>query len=141
MGLGEIAIVTGSESLFPVDRVPYGCGKVSVGIEHQKLTGPVADVARNLYFTRRAAEDLMHNPKCTEKIKRFATDVANYAHDLEFFTRQLGLGLKMPTGVEPPYLPLDFASLPDPAIVSLLLDRPALPPFHKASLRAMSSFL
>ena len=116
---GEIAIPIGSQALSEIDRVPYGCKKVSVDVPHQKITGPVAELARNLYFTRRVAEDMMHSPKMDPKVRHYAEDTANYAHDLEFFARQLGLALKMPTGVYPPYLPLDMEAMPDPGFLAL----------------------
>ncbi|OLQ15099.1 hypothetical protein AK812_SmicGene711 [Symbiodinium microadriaticum] len=118
--LGEIAFATGAQAISEFDRVPYGCSKVSVDVPHNKITGPVAELARVLYFTRREAEEMMHAPKLDPKVRHYATDTANYAHDLEFFARQLGLALKMPTGVDPPYLPLDMMSMPDPSLLALL---------------------
>ncbi|CAE7514742.1 unnamed protein product [Symbiodinium sp. CCMP2592] len=85
-------------SSLPLGACRYGCSKVSVDVPHNKITGPVAELARVLYFTRREAEEMMHAPKLDPKVRHYATDTANYAHDLEFFARQLGLALKMPTG-------------------------------------------
>ncbi|CAK8998784.1 unnamed protein product [Durusdinium trenchii] len=116
---GEIAFPIGSQVLSEYDRVPYGCKKVSVDVHHRNITGPVAELTRNLYFTRRVAEDMMHSPKMDPKVRHYAEDTASYAHDLEFFARQLGLAMKMPTGVDPPYLPLDMETMPDPALISL----------------------
>eukprot|EP00931_Biecheleriopsis_adriatica_P112352 TRINITY_DN86962_c0_g1_i1.p1 TRINITY_DN86962_c0_g1~~TRINITY_DN86962_c0_g1_i1.p1 ORF type:complete len:148 (-),score=20.95 TRINITY_DN86962_c0_g1_i1:52-495(-) len=126
MVVGDIAFPIGGQTLSPIDHVPYGCGKVSIGVDHNKVTGPVAELARNMYFTRRVAEDLMHNPKLDPKVREHVHKVSDYAHDLEFFSRQLGLALKMPTGVDPPYLPLDIASLPGPAVIALLVPAAAL---------------
>ncbi|CAE7372783.1 unnamed protein product [Symbiodinium necroappetens] len=118
----------------------YGCSKVSVDVPHNKITGPVAELARVLYFTRREAEEMMHAPKLDPKVRHYATDTANYAHDLEFFARQLGLALKMPTGVDPPYLPLDMMSMPDPSLLALLPTHLG-PSGHQAPLLRTGSFL
>mmetsp|Transcript_24113 Transcript_24113/g.45532 ORF Transcript_24113/g.45532 Transcript_24113/m.45532 type:complete len:150 (-) Transcript_24113:55-504(-) len=117
---GEIAFPTGAQAISEFDRVPYGCSKVSVDVPHNKIMGPVADLARNLYFTRRVAEEMIHTPRLDPKVRHYAQDTAEYAHDLEFFARQVGLALKMPTGVDPPYLPLDMLSMPDPGLIALL---------------------
>ncbi|CAJ1423692.1 unnamed protein product [Effrenium voratum] len=129
---GEIAFPIGSQVLSEWDRTPFGCKKANVDVEHNKITGPVADLARNLYFTRRVAEEMMHTPKMDPKVRHYAEDTAAYAHDLEFFARQLGIALKMPVGVDPPFLPLDMMSAP-PML--------ALWPMAIARRRAEKSFL
>eukprot|EP00933_Yihiella_yeosuensis_P025912 TRINITY_DN20101_c0_g1_i2.p1 TRINITY_DN20101_c0_g1~~TRINITY_DN20101_c0_g1_i2.p1 ORF type:complete len:139 (+),score=16.43 TRINITY_DN20101_c0_g1_i2:105-521(+) len=90
-------------------------------LDVQNIHSEVASLARDLYFTRRSAEDLAHLSMAPEKVRKYAGDVAKYAHVLEFFTRQLGLAMKMPTGVTPPYLPTDIdismLQMPDPALV------------------------
>mmetsp|Transcript_47632 Transcript_47632/g.96119 ORF Transcript_47632/g.96119 Transcript_47632/m.96119 type:complete len:164 (-) Transcript_47632:97-588(-) len=115
MVLDEVALVTGSADLTADDRIPFGCtaeGADKVMMDHRPVEEDVATAARSLYYLRRSAEDLAHWEKAPRNIRNYAGDVAKYAHDLEFFTRQLGLGLKMPIMVEPPYLPIDIAAMP-----------------------------
>ncbi|CAE7719158.1 unnamed protein product [Symbiodinium microadriaticum] len=69
---------------------PFAKSLQGVDVPHNKITGPVAELARVLYFTRREAEEMMHAPKLDPKVRHYATDTANYAHDLEFFARQPG---------------------------------------------------
>uniref|UniRef100_A0A7S0ABF3 Uncharacterized protein n=1 Tax=Pyrodinium bahamense TaxID=73915 RepID=A0A7S0ABF3_9DINO len=118
MVLDEIALTTGSSSLVGTERAPFGCGAARAEVEHRPVEGSLADAARALYYTRRTAEDLAHTSAAPEKVQHYAADVAKYAHDLEFFARQLGLAVKMPIMVEPPYLPVDVAAV-SPALVLL----------------------
>mmetsp|Transcript_74902 Transcript_74902/g.118093 ORF Transcript_74902/g.118093 Transcript_74902/m.118093 type:complete len:153 (+) Transcript_74902:57-515(+) len=123
MPAGEIAIPIGYGIVLDADRPPYGCDiDDKIAVHHHPMRGQIAAAARSLYYTRRLAEDLAHLEDAPETVRHWSEDVAKYANDLEFFVRQLGLGLKMPVMVEEPYLPLDMRSMPLP----LMLLRPPL---------------
>mmetsp|Transcript_34455 Transcript_34455/g.107003 ORF Transcript_34455/g.107003 Transcript_34455/m.107003 type:complete len:196 (+) Transcript_34455:112-699(+) len=110
MVLDEVAVVTGQADLSTDDRVPYGCGAAgtcNVEVDHKPLEMEMANTARSLYYLRRFAEDLSDMQRAPRNIRNQAADVAKYAHDLEFFARQLALGMKMPVAVDEPYLPID----------------------------------
>mmetsp|Transcript_77568 Transcript_77568/g.179834 ORF Transcript_77568/g.179834 Transcript_77568/m.179834 type:complete len:195 (+) Transcript_77568:71-655(+) len=109
--LDGIAMITGS-SYLEEDAGPYGCGAKEVDVRHRPVEGEMANVARSLYYTRRIAEGLAHDQRAPQKIQKYAADVAKYSHELEFFSRQLGLAMKMPIMVNPPYLPVDLAQSP-----------------------------
>merc|ERR1712217_789209 len=119
----------GNQRLVGMPRSQFGCANATAEVEHHPVNGKVADVARAVYYTRRAGEEIAHNEQAPDKVKKYAAEVALYAHDLEFFTRQLGLALNMPVMVEPPYLPVDMAALPPPQLLLLAstLARNALP--------------
>merc|ERR1719183_1302276 len=119
----EIAIPIGSGIVLPSERPPYGCDlDERIAVNHDPVHGELADCARALFYTRRLAEDLAHNNDAAGPVRNWAEDVARYSNDLEFFTRQIGLGIKMPVMVDPPYLPVDMSAMPLP----LLFMRPPI---------------
>mmetsp|Transcript_10442 Transcript_10442/g.32260 ORF Transcript_10442/g.32260 Transcript_10442/m.32260 type:complete len:191 (-) Transcript_10442:18-590(-) len=115
MVLDEVAMVTGTSDLSLDDRIPYGCGAAGtcdISVNHRPIENAMATTARSLYYLRRAAEDLAHTQNAPSNIRAYAGDIAKYANDLEFFSRQLALGMKMPIMVDEPYLPIDTGEPP-----------------------------
>merc|ERR1719235_1468275 len=109
----EIAIPIGSGIVLQSERPEYGCDiDQRVSVTHDPAFAELADCTRALYYTRRLADDLAHNTGAPKTVRNWAADVAKYSNDLEFFARQVALGLKMPVMVEEPYLPIDMASVP-----------------------------
>eukprot|EP00928_Gymnodinium_smaydae_P068139 TRINITY_DN51209_c0_g1_i1.p1 TRINITY_DN51209_c0_g1~~TRINITY_DN51209_c0_g1_i1.p1 ORF type:complete len:146 (+),score=28.98 TRINITY_DN51209_c0_g1_i1:137-574(+) len=123
----EIAISTGSESIAGSDRIPIGCGIKDGGVYHDPVKGPLADLARELYYAGKLSEYLAHQGTADARVLSFAQDIGKYANDLEFYARQLGLAMKVPTMVRRPYLPVD-AAMPLPLL--------ALPPPPSRSARS-----
>ncbi|CAK0854187.1 unnamed protein product [Prorocentrum cordatum] len=123
--VAETAIVTGVKHLD--EQIPYGCPSATVDVPHDAEKGEVANLARSLYYTRQTAEELAQTPNTPPKVAKFAGDVARYANDLEFFTRQLALGLRMPVTVEPPYLPVDLQAVSPAAVLAAAFVGPRAP--------------
>mmetsp|Transcript_65064 Transcript_65064/g.188661 ORF Transcript_65064/g.188661 Transcript_65064/m.188661 type:complete len:163 (-) Transcript_65064:47-535(-) len=115
----ELAIEIGSYGLAGSPKVPYGCGARKVEMLHDPVKEHVANMVRNFYFTRVSAEELAHFERASSRVRENAAKTARYAHDLEFAGRQLGLALNMPTGVTPPYLPIDVAAGPSLAFLAV----------------------
>mmetsp|Transcript_28921 Transcript_28921/g.52893 ORF Transcript_28921/g.52893 Transcript_28921/m.52893 type:complete len:130 (+) Transcript_28921:83-472(+) len=111
--MDELVIPIGTGHVLKSERVPFGCDVDShLGVDHDPVNGEIANTARYLFYTRKTAEALAHDEAAQEVVRRWAVDVAKYANDLEFFVRQVGLGLRMGVMVDPPYLPVDSGGSP-----------------------------
>eukprot|EP00927_Polykrikos_kofoidii_P060063 TRINITY_DN55133_c0_g1_i1.p1 TRINITY_DN55133_c0_g1~~TRINITY_DN55133_c0_g1_i1.p1 ORF type:complete len:222 (-),score=12.60 TRINITY_DN55133_c0_g1_i1:127-792(-) len=109
---GEIALPIGSTDLWAPEPPPPGCGELQNVVEHHPVKGQLAAVARQMFFTRKLAEEIAHQQPIDERVYHYAADVAKYANDLEFFTRQLGIAMNMPIMTKKPFLPVDLRGIP-----------------------------
>merc|ERR1712232_1431251 len=102
-------------------RMPYGCEDVKAGVLHHPVKGQLAELAREMYYVRKAVEQIAHNEMGGKDVQFYAGDLAKYANNLEFVARQIGLAMDMPILVNPPYLPVDLHSFSLPAILAASL--------------------